>query len=446
MKDRDRNEGQYIFPAVSYYKFPSEEFDFYIRNGRKDADESKGLRGRIQNVSYGRLKPYFDEEMEDDLRKYRKIRNKMRSKMSDEEIKLFIKVEQRRMDFIRKASIEQKEDKRFLIVGLWEAHYRLDLIQLFHQKKAPWVGEDYFHGMSEMLCLCIELICEEQGEIEDDLYNEKERNSILWDVILDIGNAMTFILISNNFDIPPRITVEEIRLIWSHIRTFDEEAALKKLKENFVRPLIERDQHLDDFIKLNLWCNYRELSNKEERRLEKAFLVVFEFLKLLAIRSNDYKKDGIKGNGDKNSDIRIDVAELDKLKENLKRIGVDIEIDRFEKSYQGYHIEEYFPKRYENRYRDIRNRIKKLVAKRKMLSAKTIIEDYLNAILIKSNDVWYIPEERKKGSDGMLCDGLFEDIFFVLYRDHIVTMDIFDKKQAVRDLTQKYDFNKEIGF
>lgn len=297
-----------------------------------------------------------------------------------------------------------------------------------------------------MLCLCIELICEEQGEIEDDLYNEKERNSILWDVILDIGNAMTFILISNNFDIPPRITVEEIRLIWSHIRTFDEEAALKKLKENFVRPLIERDQHLDDFIKLNLWCNYRELSNKEERRLEKAFLVVFEFLKLLAIRSNDYKKDGIKGNGDKNSDIRIDVAELDKLKENLKRIGVDIEIDRFEKSYQGYHIEEYFPKRYENRYRDIRNRIKKLVAKRKMLSAKTIIEDYLNAILIKSNDVWYIPEERKKGSDGMLCDGLFEDIFFVLYPDHIVTMDIFDKKQAVRDLTQKYDFNKEIGF
>lgn len=42
----------------------------------------------------------------------------------------------------------------------------------------------------------------------------------------------------------------------------------------------------------------------------------------------------------------------------------------------------------------------------------------------------------------MLCDGLFEDIFFVLYPDHIVTMDIFDKKQAVRDLTQKYDFNK----
>ncbi len=146
----------------------------------------------------------------------------------------------------------------------------------------------------------------------------------------------------------------------------------------------------------------------------------------------------------KNTSLNIS-CELADLKVQLESLNIKIPFDSYEVLYEGYGIEKYFAKRYENRYGDVMIQIDNTIEKEDA-DGHLFIKKYLDFILVKSGSYWPVTKKTEAELDDQLSGKLCSKIFSCLYPNRPEIDDNSRYKQQVLDFAERYQFKKYLGF
>lgn len=417
LKDKNKNGGEQYYPPFSLLNQAVMEFEFYTRKLNESSNFDQDFLKKFQAISHDIWEKYGKGIIEEkEINGYSKLIKKPLEQLTEEEFDYMRKVLKVRLNYIRENT---PEGTSFL--AEWHIWRDIRLSELILNEEFPDLGVGYFQMIGQVLTAI-------------SLNEELENNDVLWEALIQLVDT-----INNQVEETECIAKFVSRLRndcftrRSPIRRFSETACIESLKK-LTESLNQTDKEFTDFVEICLNALCIKHGVKVSRKLEKAFMTIFNFLKRCQDKEDDRDYYSIK-------------EEVNWLLNELKPYGIDRNRDRYECSY--INSPGYFKYCYRIRYTrfisQLKNQIDSSDSVEKNLDITKFVQNYIDSIIRESNQHFgTINRKRTQDFSGELLPIIIECI----YPTHQPAYDedkLYGFKTRLLDVLDKYVSRVDLG-
>ena len=330
--------------------------------------------------------------------------------------------------------IEQYEDPLFKNIGQWAVLKESGLktlaeYSIYSNKFYP----DFFYMGGCILCELIHRIMQEAG---------METETLIWREVIRLANRQQdYAALIADFltaKVVQDSDINKFREEWKDTHWFITEKARRQIRDSFVSKYLDQNQKIEDFMEICFCCDEISYDVEEVCKLAKVFQQIFCFLQECV-----KKEDQLKFNAAE--EILSNKEPLEKLKNSLG--SESLMTDSLETSFVvNAKSNSYFKKVYEKRYVYLEYYIDnfyKQQQKEPFKEAEELAGRYLKGILKEDPKVRI--KIKRTATEDIILNKLIK-LLYPNYLWHEDTQKLYDTKERLLNLAEKYGFVEEIWF
>lgn len=368
------------------------------------------------------------EEMRQKRKEVKKMIREPFQIMDKNDIETFIVYAKNKCSYIK-----QNELALFKNISQWV---------VLKESELRWIFESPFYyneNYQELFFIGGRILCELVHRVAQEA--KMETATLIWHELIKIANGqrdyeelIAYFLNQKSIDPIDIISFQEK---WKDAPRFIPEKARKQIRDSFVSKYLDQNQKIEDFMEICFCCDEISYDVEEVCKLAKVFQQIFCFLQECV-----KKEDQLKFNA---AEEILSIKEpLEKLKNSLG--SESLMTDSLETSFVvNAKSNSYFKKVYEKRYVYLEYYIDnfyKQQQKEPFKEAEELAGRYLKGILKEDPKVRI--KIKRTATEDIILDKLIKLLYPNLW--HEDTQKLYDTKERLLNLVEKYGFVEEIWF